>query len=342
MAPDVMHDLFEGTFSHVIVHVTKGLIDEGTLTLEDLKRVETFAYGFSDRKNRPEPLSVGFLRGEASLRGTASQKWFLFRLFPLIFGTSVQEENKHWGVLLQLDGIVDIVLSEEIPEDWNSYLEVLVADFIQAFTETYPAARVLPKVHYMVHYSRMTAALGPLRQYWRLRFEAKHQHFKAMASKVKNFKNICKTLATRHQLLQSFEMNSLEFRQSPRMLCAKEVDRDNLPSAAQSLACKDDLSEAKSVFLDVGDYRVEDILVVGKGELPSFAQICNIYMSHNDAFLLLERLATDCFQQHICAYKVSRTGEFELVKCSPNLETSHQHLDLYNDGHVCLRYDVLF
>ncbi|XP_040078364.2 uncharacterized protein LOC120850082 [Ixodes scapularis] len=191
MAPDVMHDLFEGALAFIIKHVTKGLMDEGTLSLEDLKRVETFPYGFNDRKNRPEPLTAAFIQGGASLKGTASQKRCLFRLYPLIFGTSIPEGNRHWNVLLQLHGIVDLVLSEEILEDWLAYLEVLVEDFIQAFTEMYPEARILPKIHYIVHYARMTAALGPLRQYWCLHFEAKHQYFKATASKQNQVQECC-------------------------------------------------------------------------------------------------------------------------------------------------------
>ncbi|CAN7978927.1 unnamed protein product [Ixodes persulcatus] len=137
-------------------------------------------------------------------------------------------------------------------------------------------------------------------------------------------------------------MNSLKFPLCPRMLCARAVDKDSLPAAAQSWECKVDLSEAKSVFLDARDYRVKDILVVGTGEVPQFAQVRNIYVSKNYAFLLLERLATNCFHQHICAYEVTKTGVFQLSKCGPELEASPQHLDLYNGGPVCLRYDVLF
>jgi hypothetical protein len=38
------------------------------------------------------------------------------------------------------------------------------------------------------------------------RFEAKHQYFKRLTSRTKNFKNILKTLSTRHQLGQAFWM----------------------------------------------------------------------------------------------------------------------------------------
>ncbi|KAG0445181.1 hypothetical protein HPB47_018809 [Ixodes persulcatus] len=74
------------------------------------------------------------------------------------------EEKKHWNVLLQLHNIVTLVLSQKISEDWVAFLEVLVKDFVQAFTARYPTAKVVPKMRYMVHYARLNAALGPLRQ----------------------------------------------------------------------------------------------------------------------------------------------------------------------------------
>ena len=40
---------------------------------------------------------------------------------------------------------------------------------------------------------------GPPVRYWCMRFEAKHAYFKSLALRIKNFKNIAKSLATRHQ-----------------------------------------------------------------------------------------------------------------------------------------------
>ena len=40
---------------------------------------------------------------------------------------------------------------------------------------------------------------GPLTRYWCMRFEAKNSHFKNLARQINNFKNICKSLAKRHQ-----------------------------------------------------------------------------------------------------------------------------------------------
>ncbi|MCZ6925259.1 MAG: hypothetical protein O7D30_08110 [Rickettsia endosymbiont of Ixodes persulcatus] len=83
-----------------------------------------------------------------------------------------------------------MVLSEEIPEDWHAYLDVLVEGFIQAFTDKYAAAKTLQNVPHIVHHARMTAALGPLCQCWCFRFEEKHQYFKAMISQLKKSRSI--------------------------------------------------------------------------------------------------------------------------------------------------------
>ena len=51
--------------------------------------------------------------------------------------------------------------------------------------------------HFLFLYDRC----GPLVRYWCMRFEGKHNYFKDLAHHVKCFKNIAKTLATRHQHL---------------------------------------------------------------------------------------------------------------------------------------------
>ena len=45
---------------------------------------------------------------------------------------------------------------------------------------------------------------GPLINHWTTRFEAKHKHFKRLSNTMGNFKNICYSLAIRHQLYQCY------------------------------------------------------------------------------------------------------------------------------------------
>ena len=46
--------------------------------------------------------------------------------------------------------------------------------------------------------------VGPLIRHWTMRYEAKHQYFKHLASTMGNYINICYSLAMRHQCLQCY------------------------------------------------------------------------------------------------------------------------------------------
>jgi len=50
--------------------------------------------------------------------------------------------------------------------------------------------------------------VGPLIRHWVMRYEAKHHFFKKTATVTGNYKNVAKTLAIRHQILQSMYLHS--------------------------------------------------------------------------------------------------------------------------------------
>ena len=89
------------------------------------------------------------------------------------------------------------------------YLAFLIADFLELYTVLYPNESFIPKLHYMSHYPSCIKKVGPLTYLSSIRFEAKHSFFK-LSHITCNFKNICKTLTTRHQLNQSFRFYSRE------------------------------------------------------------------------------------------------------------------------------------
>lgn len=55
-------------------------------------------------------------------------------------------------------------------------------------------------MHYLIHYPRLLLLYGPLSKLSCMRFEVKHQYFKSVARKTRNFKNLSATLSRRHQL----------------------------------------------------------------------------------------------------------------------------------------------
>ncbi|XP_040071459.1 uncharacterized protein LOC115308493 [Ixodes scapularis] len=341
LMPDIMHDMFEGGFAVVLHYVLQGLIQEGTLALSDLEKVAKFKFGFNDRKNKPEPLSVNFTKDHRALRGTASQKWCLFRLLPLMMASSIPEGNAHWELYLKYREITDMILAPEVPTDFVPYLEDRIQGFLKDFSETYPSASVPPKLHYLVHYPRIIREYGPLQQYWCMRFEAKHQYFKGLALKTKNFLNITKTLSTRHQLLQSYELHTFVLDKPVYATGLKVVAPAELNQCAESLA-SDGLQvwEAKSIETSTGVYQTNDVLLMNKTMSLSFAKVSTVYMVNREVFLLLNELQVERFRRHRCSYRVQNTDNFYLKQ--PGEEACFQRLDLYNEGELVPKWDSFY
>ncbi|KAG0421693.1 hypothetical protein HPB47_002432 [Ixodes persulcatus] len=178
LMPGVMHDMFEGGFVVILHQVLKGLISEGIFTLFDFYRVAQFKVGFNDEKYKPEELPRNFAKDQRALKSTASQKWCLFRLLPLMLASSIPEGNAHREVYLMYREIADMVLVPQVPLEFLPYLRDRIQAFLRAFSELYTSATVTPKLHCLEHYPRLIQEYGPLQQYWCMRFESKHQYFK--------------------------------------------------------------------------------------------------------------------------------------------------------------------
>ena len=56
-------------------------------------------------------------------------------------------------------------------------------------------------------YSLILFLICPVSRLWCMRFEAKHSYFKMLAHRVRNFRNIPKTLACRHQRLMCYYLH---------------------------------------------------------------------------------------------------------------------------------------
>ncbi|XP_064479840.1 uncharacterized protein LOC135393295 [Ornithodoros turicata] len=233
LPPDIMHDILEGSFEQVLKQVLTALISQGMLKFDDLDKISTFPYGFQDKKNKPEPVPKSFINGHTSLKGTASQKWCLLRLLPLIFGDSLPPKNQDWEVFLLYREICNLCFAPEITEDLVAYLQIKIQDLLCLFVARYPDIPLKPKLHFLVHYPRFIMELGPLSQFWSMRFEPKHQTFKSLAAKTKNFRNICRTLASRHQLLQCYELESFSFDEEVSTSAATPVKEEDVHQCAR-------------------------------------------------------------------------------------------------------------
>ena len=111
--------------------------------------------------------------------------------------------------------------------DKLEFLQMLIQDFLAEFTHLYPERPLTPKMHYLVHMPSWMKRLvsvattttvklnisstdinrcGPLIRNWCMRFEAKHSYFKKMAQTLGSYKNVAKTVSTRHQYYKCYKM----------------------------------------------------------------------------------------------------------------------------------------
>lgn len=109
-------------------------------------------------------------------------------------------DNPTYKVYLQLRAIVDIILAPQVSKGSAAYLKVCIEDFHVAFKKTFPNVNIIPKMHYIIHYPSLLLSYGPLSRLSCMRFEAKHQFFKSLSRKMRNFKSISATLCRRHQM----------------------------------------------------------------------------------------------------------------------------------------------
>lgn len=192
MAPDIMHDILEGVGPLEVKLVLNSLIEQKHLTLDKLNyRITSFDYSFCDKGNIPSAISQSDLKNiEGVMRQSASQMWCLLRLLPTMIGDLIHEQCKEWKLLLLLLSCMEFVFSPSLTIEATLYLVTIIEEHHSLFLELYPHHHLRPKHHFMLHYPRAIQKLGPLIQFWAMRFEAKHNFFKRVRNVTCNFRNI--------------------------------------------------------------------------------------------------------------------------------------------------------
>ncbi|CAN8029645.1 unnamed protein product, partial [Ixodes persulcatus] len=310
LPPDIMHDLHDGVIPFVLKHVIKRLVSEGTLTLKLNQRLEAFEFHDNNKKSRQPPLSRPSIMGNFGIKGSAAEKLCLFRFFSLLVG-DVPKDNDAYSVYLALR-IVDIVCAPQLTTNTIPYLKVFISDFYSAFIQVFPEVNAIPKMHYLIHYPRLIRLYGPLFKLSSMRFEAKHQYFKSLARKTRNFINICRTLSTRHQLYEMYHLSQPK-EQITTSGC-KWVPFEELPELLQGRLHELELWSAQvttvnSVTMSQWTFRKECVLPLAAfdDDLPDFAEVTMIVISNERVFIVATILQTRFFDDHFHAYVVDYT-----------------------------------
>ena len=184
-APDIMHDLLEGVFPLELKLVLNELIQQGHLSIDPLNgRITSFNYGAPDSKNKPTVLSQHSLSHPDGASGQhAGQMWCLMRHIAVMLGDLhvVPEGNEYWELILMLLDCMDFIFAPVTSKEEAIFLRQLIQDHHEYFLQIFDERHLKPKHHFMTHYPTVIQALGPLKHFWVMRFEANHNFSKRLS-----------------------------------------------------------------------------------------------------------------------------------------------------------------
>lgn len=200
LPPCIGHDLFEGVIAVDLAIFLAHFVKKWFSYTQVNRIIAQFKYLGSDAGSAPSQIC----KKGSKLAGQAAEIWCLLRYLPVITGDQVDSQDPVWQLAIKLKELVELVCAPKITTAQIAYLNVLIPEYLETRKEIFPGDKLKPKHHYMLHYPSLILRLGPLIHLWSLRFESKHSYFKRSVRRAQNFKNVCKTLAHNHQLLQAY------------------------------------------------------------------------------------------------------------------------------------------
>jgi len=328
LPPDIMHDLLEGVVPFELALVLKCLIAKKYFSLDDLNHcILSWPYGSLDKANKPVEIAASF--GE-SIKQNAGRTWCLLRLLPLMVGPKVPADDEHWNFFLALKDIVEIAFAPRLALGHVLLLQTKIQNHIATFNVLFCDNALKPKHHFMLHYPRYFLLFGNLRLCWCMRFESKHYYFTRLTRVVNNYKNICSTLAQRHQMQLAYHLASdnafLEHNVS--MSCTVNADMnylsDSVVDALQqnNVSRSDPLHQCKFVSVNGLTYRCRMYVITdfdSNSDTPVFGRIDNIFIQQMKVHFLL-RICKSIYDSHLSSYLLHVTDSITVRKVEQLLD----------------------
>lgn len=312
---DIMHDLLEGVVQYELKLVFQYFVKNGYVSPSALSdRLQSFSYGFTNRKNKPGNLKID--DNSKHLGWNATQSWCVLRHTPLIFGDVIEQGNSYWNLLLLLIQIVNIVFSPIVTDGIICYLKHLIQDHHNLFKSLFTDRKLIPKHHLMIHYPRCMKKIGPLIHVWCMRFEAKHNFFKRS---VKNFKNLTKSLVKQHQRQLAFHYENYSFHRFEfgpvRVKNVCNIEGSDSLQRTLNLVPFSEVSTTSWVKSYGTEYQINLFVCTGMcDELPIFKKICTIVIHGQSAFFIACDVCTLYFDEHLNAYCIEEcSNHFSVI-----------------------------
>ena len=306
---DPMHILFEGISMYIVKELLKHYTAKKLFTVEELNKylAEMEQTHVGDLPVKVKPVDQASLK-TSKLRQTASQLQYFVHLLPLAIASKIPDDCLRWKHFLILVKIQTLVTSPVADMDTINSLKQLVVCLISKFQNLYPDCAVTPKFHYLMHLAHQLEKFGPLRGHMCMRLEGKNQLFKR--TKYRNFKNIPKSLAYKHQkwnCLHQYEKDSF-FQLDPVTTTCQNV---KLPEyvMVSPVERMEQWVKTECVTKSGVTYKTDNVLICNwaDNEPCCFAQISEIFVSR-----LTQTVALYSKKQSSCVY-IDKTNTYQVA-----------------------------
>jgi len=343
---DIMHDFLEGVCKYDLSFlISYYVLELKMFSLQVLnERILYFDFG-PDKGSKPSVLSMEHIK-KSSVKLSASEMMSLVRYFGLIVGDFIPQNDHVWELYILMRKIFDLLISTSFQKGCSDLLQTLVAEHNELYLK-YSKSHPKPKFHYLLHYHSMMDKFGPLILLWSMRFEAKHRMSKIAANTPSSRRNICKTLAIRHQL----QLNDIFIKGSlgDEIEFGPSIEINNVNSIINEINqyIKINLTKplVKYPWITVKGTKYQPKMVltldIYENNYPKFGLINNIFVC-NDKQIIFQcaQLNTTVFNEHFFSFEVGEENGptiFILYDTLPSFIPNNNNVILNGKRYVTVR-----
>lgn len=309
--PDSMHDWEDGICRVIYPKIINNFINKNYFTLELLNsRIENFCFP----SNVPSPITEDQLKKNHIVM-TASEMRSFTKFFCVLVGDRIPENDEVWEFYLLAREIIELISSDTVHIRSHIYLSGLIDEFnskyLILFNET-----LKPKFHFLLHYPRTLAEMGPIKNFSSIRGEANHRSFKQYSNVCHNKRNLAHSLALKHQLEKfayftratPFPKNKVGAECSDCLnMYKKKLSECNITIDEEIYGCTN--------YAVVNNIKIEkkDVIQIGNDNYEcQFGLVRMIFYSlHSDNFkLVCQKIKTAFYDPHICSYYVAACDDY--------------------------------
>lgn len=156
---DLMHDLLEGILRYDMALLINNLIEKKYFTLGRLnERIKFFKFSKCDIGNPMPQIKLTHLKNKCIII-SASEMLSLSSYFGVLVGDLVPQEEPTWRFYVLIIEIMDILLSRQYTKEKIDYLNVLIQEHHNMFSEIFNET-LKPKYHLLLHYPNIIHSIG--------------------------------------------------------------------------------------------------------------------------------------------------------------------------------------